>query len=147
MAVINSCISIRGCRRRTEGCWETGREIDESPVAKLVKVSQAWVDRTSVSLLLTTAGQEGGRAGWGWVEVLQRSEVRRTEGTLETTGAKCSRISQHHVRICGSNARHERKILLPMFLISLFDPETLWSGRDHRMSSESSCDALTKQTQ
>lgn len=33
-------------------------EIDESRVAELVKVSQTSVDRTSVSLLLTAAGQE-----------------------------------------------------------------------------------------
>ncbi len=36
-------------------------EMDESLAAKLVKVSQTSVDRTSVSLLLTAAGHQEGR--------------------------------------------------------------------------------------
>lgn len=67
-AVINSCISIRG-RRRSEACWETDTEMDESPVAAPLKVSQTSVDRTSVS----AAG--GGGEGRGDSSRGQRSEV------------------------------------------------------------------------
>ena len=55
------------------------REIDESPVAELVTVSQTSVDRTSVSLLLTAASHQEGKGVvmcWGGGGGRQRSEVR-----------------------------------------------------------------------
>lgn len=80
-AVINSCISIRE-RRRSEACWETDTEMDESPVAAPLKVSQTSVDRTSVS----AAGGGGEGLGGGtllgvgghrsWVRFIWSSRVQ-----------------------------------------------------------------------
>lgn len=64
------------------------REIDESLVAELVKVSQTSVDRTSVSLLFIRSRTSGGEGGWRWagggLQRLRGSEAQRSE-----VGAAC----------------------------------------------------------
>lgn len=61
------------------------REMDESLVAELVKVSQTSVERTSVSLLLTAAGLQKNVGGGGARGGL-RSEVSKGGACKVITG-------------------------------------------------------------